>query len=180
MSATTTLYRYTHDNIPLTEALNAGWSDARLIGYVQAPDRLVLDTGPSAAQVPGIYEARFFNEEGELRWFHDPAVDAAGRAVWLTEQPRDPVRMPSGFRPLDPLTALEAIDHLRLGGQDRTNQVVLQTRASIPGIPPGERAVYIVREYLGPAPGLAGEDGNWLVIEHRIRGIQPLHTEATP
>lgn len=73
---------------------------------------------------------------------------------------------PEGFEPLDALADLEVL-------QEPEGRIAAQTRAELPGISVGERAGYVIREYIGLAPGQAGRDGNFMLVEQRILALEP-------
>lgn len=143
---------------------------------------------PAKLRLEQVYEARLWTAHWEVRWLKDPeADDGRGRAVALAETPLDW----TGWSPLPALEDLEPLEdevfcRQILDGKVRTGD------APLPGWcwlkPSGRRPVavpcsapenaglaYRLREYLGPAPGRAGErHGNRLVVEARILSIEPL------
>ncbi len=184
-----TLYRWRRDRIGLAACLRDCFSGQRLMGWCQTPRHLfllgwdgaaVLDWTGKALEGPDplgqVYEARFFHSggdpDGELRWLRDPETDGFGRAAWVSETDR---WAPRGFETADVLSDLEPLDALATPGGTIPNRILIQARAELPGIPPGEPAVYRIREYMGPAPEPAGDHGNWIVVEQRILGIRPLN-----
>lgn len=181
------LYRYQRPRTGLLDCLCEGFAARPLEGYCQTPRHLVfvvwdgrdvqaLDRadlnqrrtpgppGASAEDLNQVYEARFFNEQGELRWLRDPEAADTGTAAWASEAET----APPGFAPL-PAEPPDAFAHLTI----HDTRIIAQKRAVLPGIAPDTRACYVVREYFGPAPGTAGEDGNQRLVESRILRIEP-------
>jgi len=109
----TCLYRFTRADVALADCLAQSFSTAKLQGLLQAPRevRLIrwpgLDKQAADALLPQVYEARLFNEQGELRWLRDPDAAGTGRAAWITEAD---VAAPAGFTPIESLTELEIRD----------------------------------------------------------------------
>lgn len=186
-----TLYRHHRPRAGLLDCLREGFTARRLEGYCQTPRHLfflvweggVLEAldradphqgrtpvppGASAEDLNQVYEARFFNKDGELRWLRDPEAADTGTAAWVSEAET----APPGFAPL-PGDPPDAFKHLTF----RDTVIIAQERAVLPGIPPGTRGCYVLREYFGPAPGMAGEDGNQRLVESRLLRIKPW-TEA--
>jgi len=180
----TTLYRYRRSGATLADCLAAVAAPApngALTGYCHSPRWTRFGTvdvqgslifvrtpGPATADNLGqIYEARFFCEAGELRWLRDPEGVGTGQAAWVSEIEG----APKDFEALKPFTDLEILRDPKTDKPDV--RIVAQERAELPGIAPGERAAYVIREYIGPAPGQAGEDGNRMVVEQRILRIAP-------
>lgn len=177
----TALHRFRRPEVGLTACICEGFAGRPMQGYCQTPRRLFFltwdgqqlrtpvghsgqNTGPQTgaegpADLDEVYEARFFDEVGELRWLRNPETDGEGTAAWLSKEGA----VPSGFTHLDSPT-ITATHEIR---------IIAQQRAVLPGIPPDTRASYVIREYFGPAPGQAGEDGNQMVVEQRILRIEP-------
>ena len=174
--STITLYRYQRSGIALAVCLADAFARATLIGYAQTPRRLLfgrwdgatfVDAGGRPLDLAQAYEARLFCEAGELRWLREPETGAGGRAAWISETDA----APTGFQAIEPLLQdLEPLDQLGIG-DGLPNRIIAQTRARLPGIAEGQRGAYCIREYIGPAPGEAGRQGNHIVVEQRILGI---------
>lgn len=160
----TDLYRYRAAGTGLSECLAGAFGGRRLIGFAQSPGRLLWLVWDGQRCDPSgldqVYEARLFCEQGELRWLRDPESDGAGRAAWVSEQ----ASAPTGFEPIAPaLSDLDFVDGRIISyGEDFPGAEVPKTIGA-----------YALREYIGPAPGTAGEDGNRVVVEQRILGIVP-------
>ncbi len=176
------LYGYSVAGVRLADAL-ALFSDVELTGYVQTPAHFLfckwnnstLEFG-IAGEPEQIYEAKLFCEAGEFRWVRNPQFGLAGNAAWVSETEKSL----SGWEPQTPLDVLP-IDgdrlmtgnvtsaHDRLAGWSWMD-APRHGKVALPASGIG-RPVFRVREYLGNAPGSAGEDGNRMVIEERITAI---------
>ncbi len=157
MNDETILYRFQRANLTLAHCLTDAFAGRSLLGLLQSPRawRLATWDGQDAGplKLDQVYEARLFCEEGELRWLRDPAATGQGRAGWISEL----AYTPKGFEPVDS-RALETIDG-----------TILSYAKGFPGADvPDDVAGYTIREYIGSASGMAGEDGNMIVVEHRI------------
>ncbi|WP_374690957.1 CRISPR-associated protein Csx19 [Accumulibacter sp.] len=185
-----TLYSLRRNGVHLAEALHGVAAGVVLAGLCHSPMRAFFVRWDGGALAPGdggdlaqVYEARLFAESGELRWLRDPE-DAGGRgdAVWLSESPVDR----AGWLPLDPLAGLTVIAGRRLLtgvlGEPRESgwsgmHAPRHGEVAVPAVgAAGERLCLISREYLGAAPGTAGEDGNDLVVEERLLAIAVCNT----
>ena len=179
----TKLYTQRRDAVSLNAAL-ADLPDQTLAGFCMTPAKFLFarwdGKAVETADVIGltqVYEARFFNATGELRWLRDPAADGSGSAVWIAE-----VGMAlAGWEKIAPLDVEPLSDtdtHRLLTG------ILADPHESLTGwswmdaqrhgkvaVPVSQRLAYVVREYLGSAPGSAGDDGNKMVVEERIIGI---------
>ncbi len=125
-----------------------------------------------------VFEARFFDADGELRWLRDPAGEGAGSAVYLSEGTTVPAE---GWTPQ---TAIEdcAVQPGRyllwgqgcdtqefLQGWSRVSAASIGTRATpVSGLVAGGNVYLCYCEYIGRDSGLAGEDGNAAVLEQRF------------
>lgn len=125
-----------------------------------------------------VFEARFFDAGGELRWLRDPAGEGTGSAVYLSEGTTAPAE------DWMPQTALEDCEvqpgRYLLWGQGCDTQESLQgwshvsaasigTRATpVSGLTAGGNVYLDYREYIGRDCGPAGEDGNAAVLEQRF------------
>lgn len=193
MNPRVTLHAYHQSGLSLQDALAALPHNATLQGYCISPAAFnfaryagQLDSVEPLA-IDQVYEARFFNAQVELRWLRDPAGGGEGSAVWLAEQP---LHLPQGWHaaPLPDLIPLPDSHRVLTGTlaspADRAGwQTLNAPRHGTLCIPldvpaPGQRPAWRVREYLGPAPGTAGEDGNHMVVEERLIGLEPLLAQA--
>lgn len=127
-------------------------------GLAYAPGHHICREQLQASDLAGdadIYEARLFNVGLELRWQRDtePRASAAGlgQAVLLSEQ-----ALPLPGWHVQPLACTA-----RLAGQYLMAD--------------GRRLGF--DEYLAPAPGLAGDDGNLCIVEQRLRTLEKRHIE---
>jgi CRISPR-associated protein (TIGR03984 family) len=182
---TRTLYAWSKTAVTLTDALAA--IPDELTGFCASPQAFCfarLRTGVLECAIDDrsqIIEARLGNKKAELRWLRDPAGRGEGQAVLLAEIPRS---MPHGWAALPPLEGLEFWDSRRL----LTGTLAPESpqpgwrsmnapRHGVVAVPVGsdqlahKRLKWCVREYLGPAPGSAGEDGNRIVVEERLLGL---------
>lgn len=174
-------------NVTLPQSLQQ-LPEIELVGYLMSPrgfrfirwrgGRLEGDTLPSEEQV---IEARLGCPTGELRWLRNPNGKGEGVAVWLTEEqagPNDWAQVAQrgcqlSRDVLQLLTGTLAGAHPEGGpgwslmNAPRHGKVPLPLDAR-----PGERPAMRLREYLGAAPGQAGEDGNQMVIEERLLGLE--------
>jgi hypothetical protein len=176
----TTLYRYSRRDAALGECLAAAAAKANLQGYCHSPRWTRFATcddkgqlafvprlgSPDSEALDQVYEARFFCEAAELRWLRDPDGTGNGQAAWVSEAEGAPEGFMPLEKPLDRLTDLEILKALE-------TRIAIQPRAELPGIDPGKRGAYRLREYIGLAPGQAGADGNCMLVEQRILGIAP-------
>jgi CRISPR-associated protein (TIGR03984 family) len=181
-------------SIGLAAALQAVASNTALVGFCASPAAIFFVRWDGATLHPGdagdlgqVYEARLFAVAGELRWLRDPENAAGlGSAAWLAETPLGV----DDWTALSPLRNLDAIDGQRLltGVLGRPGEAgwsfmnaPRHGQVSVPVAFPGKDAVgrrlaMTAREYLGDAPGSAGEDGNRLVVEERLLSIVVLDT----
>lgn len=191
-----TLYGMRKQGISLAAALHVAAPGLALVGFCASPAAAFFARWDGAMLHPGdagdlgqVYEARLFAAAGELRWLRDPE-DAAGLgdAAWLAETPveRD------GWTVLSPLGNLDALDGQRLltgvlgeRGEDGWSfmDAPRHGRVAVPVTFPaggavGRRLGMTIREYLGDAPGSAGEDGNRLIVEERLLSIVVLNTSG--
>lgn len=180
----TKLYSWCRDAITLTDALQT--LAKPLTGFCMSPARFCfahwqdtkqLQLGQDPPAINQIYEARFFNAELELRWLRDPAGDGTGMAVRLSESDinladwqanvtLDVEPLPDSYRLMTGTLSTEIDEKTQwpLMNAPRHGKVAVPVKSSTTG----GRLAYLVREYLGPAPGKAGEDGNRMVVEERI------------
>lgn len=180
-----TLYSLIRQEIGLTDALHGAAAGEVLVGFCYSPahvffvrwDGGALETG-DGGNLAQVYEARLFAEAGELRWLRDPEhVQGHGDAVWLSESPVQR----SGWTRLSPLEGLEPIAGQRLltgllGKPVKAGWSSMHAprhgEVAVPAVgAAGQRLCFTLREYLGQAPGTAGEDGNRLVVEERLLSI---------
>ncbi|WP_295888653.1 hypothetical protein [uncultured Thiohalocapsa sp.] len=161
----TCLYRFACADVPLADCLAKSFAQVKLHGLLQAPGAIRLVTWPhlhddeAGSLLSQVYEARLFNEDGELRWLRDPEAPGTGRAAWITEADAP---APVGFTALPSLTDLETLR----GGK------ILSYGNDFPGAQvPGGLGGYRVCEYIGRAPEPAGTDGNRIIVEHRLLSI---------
>lgn len=183
------LYTLRRDAVTLNAALEA-FPDQTLAGFCMTPAKFVFAQWNGKAvetadviDLTQVYEARFFNATGELRWLRDPAADGSGSAVWMTETETmlngwDTVNPHLEVEPLSDtdthrlLIGVWAESHESLVGWSRMN-APRHGKVAIPftGGNARQQLAYVVREYLGYAPGSAGDDENKMVVEERIIGI---------
>ena len=188
----TTLYTQRRDAVSLINAL-AAFPNQPLIGYCMTPAKFVFarwnGTGVETADGMGldqVYEARFFDKTGELRWLRDPAANGVGSAVWIAESETKL----AGWMPVDCLDVetLPNSNRLLTGTLAESHETLAAWRwTNAPrhgkGAVPvsdgnkGQRLAYVVREYRGSAPGDAGKDGNKIVVEERIIEIMAVGEE---
>jgi hypothetical protein len=181
------LFSYRKEGLGLADALDA-LGHQTLQGYCITPAAFVFAryVGGSVETVESrpidqVYEARFFNGDVELRWLREPAGQGCGVAVWLAERP---LELPTDWAVAE-MAGLEALPDCgrlmtgtlaqAMAGQPGWHEMNAPRHGRI-AVPladgrPGCRPAWILREYLGTAPGTAGEDGNRLVVEERIVGI---------
>jgi hypothetical protein len=202
MNPRLTLHRYKDSKVRLVKCVAEIAPTLTLTGWCATPQRLFcvsvdahgwrdhLGQPMSAADaaIAQVYEACLFHPEpgpfevgallttgGELRWLRDPETDGVGRAAWASE--RD--SCPSGFTELPRLVDLTALDQIATPDGTVSNRVLTQTRGRLPGIAVGTRAAWRLREYIGPAPAPAGDQGNRVIVARRLIGIDSLPSEET-
>lgn len=190
----TKLYTQRNQALTLNDAL-AAFPEQILAGFCMTPAQFVFARwdGRAVEAAAGIdlaqvYEARFFNASGELRWLRDPATAGSGSAVWIAETetmlPEWERGQPLDVEPLSEsdthrlLTGVLAEQHESLAGW-RWMNAPRHGKVAVPvsGGNAEQRLAYVVREYLGSAPGNAGKDGNKMVVEERIIGITVVEGE---
>lgn len=198
-----TLYSFTAAEITLADAVGV-LSDDIAWGLCYTPARCafalreggrLLDHKGRPLDPSQVFEARVFGPGGEMRWLRDPERQSGeGRAVYLSEASTGPQGWTSSQ--MDHLLALE--NHYLLWGQmlpphpngatPRPSWVVLGTaRVGTLHVPfsgeltEGQGLRLVCREYLGPAPGDAGEQGhgNQVVRAERLCGIDPYGKPTT-
>lgn len=189
-----TLYGMRKQGISLAAALHVAAPGFALVGFCASPASAFFARWDGATLHPGdtgdlgqVYEARLFAVAGELRWLRDPeSASGLGDAAWLAETA---VGL-DDWTALSPLENLDAIDGQRLltgvlGRPGEDGWSVMNAprhgQVTVPVAFPakdavGRRLAMTVREYLGDAPGSAGEDGNRLVVEERLLSIVVLNT----
>lgn len=194
MSGAGTLYVWRRDAIGLQEALE-GTGGRRLKGICYAPlacgfaewigGRFVA--ADRRLELEQIFEGRFFDEQGEFRWLRDPAGGGKGTAIYVADQT-------DGFTGLgdpEPLPVLGWCDETYLvwgqscGPHDDQEDWSCVSSAAIGtlllpvgDLPNGYRVALEVREYFALARGEAGEDGNVVVVEERLRGLKVRASES--
>lgn len=183
-----TLNRYFHQRLALGAATRML---PGVVGYLYAPRAfwvaraeaggLVADAGPLSPQdLDAVYEARLATAAAELRWLRDPAdAQGCGRAAIVSETT---LTMGEGWQS-QALTYASAIDTPLLLTARTADEAAgwlgvnapRQGRLRLPwaGEPPAvqSRLAWRWREYLGPAAGAAGEDGNVTVVAARLAGL---------
>ncbi len=169
MNMNVALYRFAHSNLTLEDCLMGSFARLPMQGLAQTPRvwELVEWDGQDLlgpVDIDQVYEVRLFCAAGELRWLRDAESVGQGRAAWISEC----ADVPEGFAPVD-TRELEPLD-----GQ------ILSYGDGIAGEPVHDGvAGYAIREYIGQAPGTAGEDGNMIVVEQRIlRVLSRIETGA--
>lgn len=201
---TVSIFSWHHPAIALGEALAAihgsGWKncsgDTLPIGLFYTPKKCLFGRTPSDGTIETpedgglnlaeVFEARVFNTDGELRWLRDPEGDGTGQAVFVAEKNNAP---PDGWQNGKPLTCLTLVEDDYLlwgtttGWNKKKNWLQLATPrigglyVPVPStVPPGEKKRLQLqhREYIGLAPGAAGEHGNMAVVEERLLGVEEL------
>lgn len=157
----------------------ATWDGKAFLG----PDGRTLDLG-------GVFEARVFDDKGELRWLMDPeSTGRTGQAAFLTEHTSlvsgwDDGKVPNAYR-LDNEYLLwgEAWDpgtaKLQSGWSCLASRRINTLPVPVAGLKAHDRVRLCTAEYLGPAPGDAGTvHGNTVVIEERLLGLQPVKAQS--
>jgi CRISPR-associated protein (TIGR03984 family) len=171
------LNRLRRKNLTLLEALEGFGPHTGICYSPQAAFFAVWD-GQNAQSAHGehlkpvddqIYEARFFNGEGELRWLRD-SYRATGNAAYLSESDK----VPAGWNPLPSFTAEPVLGQYRLRGKPTNDhappgwsclgEAAINTYAIPLPLGEGKLAQVNYREYLGLDPGAAGQDGNVVVL----------------
>jgi CRISPR-associated protein (TIGR03984 family) len=200
MNAQVTLYRVIKERISLDEALQA-FGERVAIGLLYAPHACVFMCWRQGRLVPSpdsrfpplseAYEARVFDETGELRWLRDPGSDTSGYAVYLTEDAE--VWKERGS--VVPIAELERLDNRYLLWGERSKNlkspspdgwVCLSTaRLGTLWVPPvvelnaAQRIGLETVEYLGLDSSPAGTvHGNTVVREERLLRLVPWTCEA--
>lgn len=181
-----TLHSYRREACTLNEAL-AALPGLVLQGFAYAPARFVflrwngrtLDTGRADDDQDQFYEARLFEPEAvELRWLRDPdAARGVGTAVLLSET----ARACEGWRALPALDYEQRIDDAAYLGTPVAAEPASREgwwrfdaprhgKLELPlgNAQPGRRLRLLRREYVGPATGAAGQDGNREIVETRL------------
>lgn len=172
-----TLNRFRRENLTLSEALQGFGPHTGLCYSPQAAFFAVWD-GQNALTAQGeqlepvddqIYEARFFNSEGELRWLRD-SYHATGNAAYLSEASE----VPAGWNPLPSFSAEPVLGQYRLRGKPTDDhappgwsclgEAAINTYAIPLRLTEEKFAQVNYREYLGLDPGAAGQDGNVVVL----------------
>ena len=182
----TTLYSWQNASCTLQQALQA--ISGEFIGYCISPQVFrfarcvsgVIETAAPLA-LDQVYEARFCNANLALRWLRDAAGQGEGTAVLLAE---DQACQPADWNALSRLDGLTELDGDRvltgvLGGDaDKPGWRLMNApRHGVLAIPltveasDKSRVAWRGREYIGLAPGRAGEDGNRMVVEERMLGL---------
>jgi CRISPR-associated protein (TIGR03984 family) len=140
---------------------------------------LEFPSDDSKNEWPRVYEARFFDADGELRWWRNPQGRGEGSAVYLSETNRGL----EGWKDQSPSNGLTPVDGGYLLRGERLDNAGLPAgwywlssaavgKLAVPFDFGGcakeiRRLSLCVREYIGLAPGRAGEDGNRAVVEER-------------
>lgn len=189
-----TLYGFSADLI-LADAIQALGGDCG-IGLLYTPRRccfacrgggVLRDADGRDTDLDQVFEARIFGPAGELRWLRDSRQAGSGRAVYLSETDRGP----GGWDQLTPIERLRVREnHYLLWGQmlsahtdgspPRDGWALLSAsrigEVPVPFAGPlqeGQGLRLLAREYLGLAPGEAGErHGNQVVRAECLRGIE--------
>ena len=197
--AAATLRRWTcqttrlHDAVrAASQLLNGGvavtYSPQHCRMFRVAGDRLLDERGGDADA--SIYEARVFNDRGELRWWRDPEDSAGrGRAVYITEDASPALLLGQQSEPWHVMPSSESFridnqyvlwgEQMGLPGLLEGWSCVAESRIGslivpVGGLAPGERVKLPTFEYLGRDPGLAGAHGNVTVLDERLLGLERL------
>ena len=184
MTRSVTLYTCERCGISLAEVLQA-FADRTMFGLIYTPSwcgltRLsggAVDAGPVRLDLAQPFEARFFNQDLELRWLRKPEGQGEGRAVCLAE---DSQTLPDWDR-LEPVQGIESLkgqyllagqgcpaDHLPPDWSALSTAAIGTWSVPLADLANGARAVLQYVEYLGPAGDV---DGNWAVIDERLVGL---------
>ena len=196
-STAKTVYRYRHNSISLTQSLNECATLTTMIppndflwGLCYSPTACFwVKWKPNASNPleilqhqsawPRVYEARFFNAHLDLHW-QAPTEDLQqGQAICLTEK-SDIDQPPLDWMVIPELRALKTLqtdlllagDVLQADSQQKDWTWVSSARLGQLSVPmiasdPAQRFTLRSYEYIGLAPGSAGEDGNCTVIGER-------------
>jgi len=178
------LYRRACGDITLDDFLRCPHKTTTGIFYTPACCCFgVLEPGQDFQVVDGerfhrqaVFEARLFNKNEEWRWLRDPTdASGKGRGVGLREQ-----SLGADWKPVEtPLTPLD--QYYLLWGEPLPEadappgwQWLSSARIGKLAVPRdgGRRLRLRSREYLGLAPGEAGEHGNVVVLEERLVDIE--------
>lgn len=190
-----TLYRASGHGVTLFDILALA---PGAVGYLLAPQSFAIARvrpGNASLEWDGfdlepdqVYEARLATGTLELRWLRNPACPAGtGRAALLSEAPLPD--LPPGWRREDDLPEVTCHDTplllgVRIAGPQQEWIAVdapRHGRLGLPwdGAPPAQgRIAWRWREYIGPAAGAAGQDGNRTVVAARLAGWMILEQEA--
>ena len=189
---TTKLLSRYRDEVSLMEALTV-FHGRQPVGFCYTPSACPwvrwrdgkAESAVADFDLSQVYEARFFDEKGELRWLRDPSADGVGRAVYLTES-ADGVSNEE-WKELPPIDVddgdviesgyllwgqvCECVDPLPGKSWFWMSTARIGTLAvplAAEGDQPGQSVRLGYREYLGLDPGYAGEHGNMAVLEQRL------------
>lgn len=158
-------------------------------GKATAP---LLEWAGFAIEIDQVYEARLATEAFELRWLRDPTCAAGTGSAALTSETDLPL-LPLGWKQEPNLVDVTCHDTpLLLTAQPAREQTAearwltvdapRHGKLALPceGAPAtGQRLAWRWREYLGPAEGHAGEDGNQTVVAARLAGWISIGEETT-
>lgn len=136
---------------------------------------------PEGLAIDQLIELRLLTGTHEWRWLRNPdAAGVVGRAACLSETGP----LPADWTALPPLDGLTVLDGRRLltgmlGPEDPPQagwgwmHAPRHGRVAVPLADrrAGLRLGWAVREYIGPASGLAGDMGNRCVVEERLMGL---------
>jgi CRISPR-associated protein (TIGR03984 family) len=190
MTATTTLYTWTHEGMRLTDAISATAScmlDAA-IGLFYSPQacRFGLyregdfkDEHDEPLDLGLVFETRIFTEQSELRWWNDPERGfGQGKAAYLSESTQGP----DGWASHPIAELLPEANHYLLWGEFWQPQLSLADgwsalaagrigtlRVPFAGLRNNQRLQLLTIEYFGLDHSTASQDhGNVVVIEERL------------
>lgn len=184
---TGTLHRHAAEGIGLDTAAAAL---PGAVGYLFSPAAFVLARVSAAGQLEThgawdfsqVYEARLATAGAELRWLRDPADGSGrGRAAVVSESVPDLAAPWQALAPLKFSGTLETPLLLTALAAGPAGDGWLEVNAPRQGTfripwadeaPPRQgRLAWRWREYLGPAAGAAGDDGNVTIVAARLAGL---------
>ncbi len=179
---------FTNNEVGLQDAVRVVAGERALVGFYYAAHATgfvryeagAVCSASGVLDLDTVYEARFFDAQGELRWLRIPQRDQSGRAGYLTESDGD---IPGWDRKeVGKLKGMKDGQYILWGQTAEADDLDgawtrLSTAAIGELIVPlteragGRRAALHYREYFGRATGEAGKDGNCAVLAERLTGL---------